>query len=112
VVVGCSHHDRNANYIDDQPGGQFGEVVAQRASFDLSCSRDKIQIQSIGGDSFGAIGCGQKASYTCVCMWHSWSTCTKPLCELDGHSRPVPSPSGNAPAIEYSSPAPTPGAKL
>lgn len=115
VAVGCHHHDdKNANYIDDQPGGQFGELVAQRASFDMSCSRDQITVQQIGGDSFGATGCGQKASYNCICMWHSWGTCTKPLCELDGHSRPAPSasPSTNAPAVEYSTPAPTPGAKL
>ena len=115
VAVGCNHHDdKNANYIDDQPGGQFGEVVAQRASFDLSCSRDKLTVQSIGGDAFGVTGCNQKASYNCICMWHSWSTCTKPVCELNSHMRQVPATSttGNAPAVEYSTPAAAPGTKL
>lgn len=114
VAIGCHHHDdKNANYIDDQPGGQFGEVVAQRAVFDLSCSRDKLTVQPIGGDAFGVTGCNQKASYNCICMWHSWSTCTKPVCELNSHSQaPTSSPSNTAPAVEYSNPTPTPGAKL
>lgn len=105
--IGCNHRDdRNANYVDDQPGGQFGEVVAQRASFDLSCPRDKLTVQGIGGDSFGATGCGQKASYTCICMYHVWSECTKPLCQLDGHSRPVPNATSNEPAVTYSAATP------
>ncbi len=112
VVVGCGHSDRNANYVDDQPGGQFGDVVSQRASFDLSCPRDKIAVEEIGGDSFGATGCGQKASYTCICMYHVWSECTKPLCQMDAHSRPAPAATSTAPAIEYSAPASAPGTKL
>jgi hypothetical protein len=115
VAIGCHHHDdRNANYVDDQPGGQFGEVVAQRATFDLSCSRDQITVQPIGGDAFGVTGCNQKASYNCICMWHSWSTCTKPVCELNSHMghAPATSPSTTAPAIEYSNPPSAPGTKL
>jgi hypothetical protein len=108
TFIGCSHHDRNANYVDDQPGGQFGDVVSQRASFDLSCPRDQIAVQEIGGDSFGATGCGQKASYTCICMYHVWTTCTKPLCQMDSHSRAAPSATSAAPApaITYSAPTP------
>jgi hypothetical protein len=113
VAIGCHHHDdKNANYVDDQPGGQFGEVVAQRASFDLSCPRDKLSVQGIGGDSFGATGCGQKASYTCICMYHVWSECTKPLCQMDAHSRQAPATTSTAPAVEYSTPASAPGTKL
>ena len=117
ALVGCHHHDdANAHYVDDQPGGQFGEVAAQRATFDLSCPRERLTVQQIGGDSFGVTGCGQKASYTCVCMWHSWSECTKPLCQLDGAQRAPANAAAksNEPAIQYSpapsaSPAPVPG---
>jgi hypothetical protein len=45
------------------------EVIRKRAAFDLACPDDKLQIVQVETDSsgwvktFGAIGCGQRASY-------------------------------------------------
>jgi hypothetical protein len=52
----------------------------------MSCQN--VLVQNIGGDSYGVTGCGKKASYTCVCMYHVMATCTQPVCTLDGASTP------------------------
>jgi hypothetical protein len=62
--------------------GAFRSTVQQRAAFDMGCQQ--IDVQNIGGDSYGVIGCGKKASYTCVCMYSVMGSCTKPVCTLDG----------------------------
>ncbi len=36
--------------------------VQQRAAFDLVCD-DAIRVQELGRDTYGAIGCGRRASY-------------------------------------------------
>jgi len=65
----------------------FRSTVTQRAAFDMSCK--DVSVQNIGGDSYGVLGCDRKASYTCVCMYHVWFSCTKPVCTLDGTSNPA-----------------------
>ena len=76
----------------------FPETVHKRAAFDLGCPAEQVQVLDIGGSSYGATGCGKKASYTCVCMWHVWSDCTKVACTLDGATDPAapPPPAGGA----------------
>ena len=37
--------------------------VKDRASFDFQCDKNEITVQKIGVSSFGASGCGTKASY-------------------------------------------------
>ena len=37
--------------------------VKDRAAFDLQCDKADITVQKIGISSFGATGCGKKASY-------------------------------------------------
>jgi hypothetical protein len=47
-------------------GGQEIAVL-QRATFDLGCQRDQISVQRLGppgrAATYGALGCGKKASY-------------------------------------------------
>ena len=64
-------------------------AVKERAAFDFSCDQDAITVQNIGGDSFGAEGCGQKGSY--VCLRDGWGEIT---CVMDAHhtSRPQMEP--------------------
>jgi hypothetical protein len=64
----------------------FRSTVAKRASFDMSCQQ--VAVENIGGDSFGATGCEKKASYSCMCMYHVWFSCTQAVCALDGTSAP------------------------
>jgi hypothetical protein len=66
----------------------FRSTVAKRASFDMGCQQ--VSVQNIGGDSFGATGCERKASYSCVCTYHVWFSCTQAGCALDGASAPPP----------------------
>jgi hypothetical protein len=73
LVAGCAT-------MDDA----FRSTVSKRAAFDMSC-RD-VTVQNIGGDSYGVSGCGEKASYTCVCLYHVGLSCTQPVCTLDGTS--------------------------
>jgi hypothetical protein len=66
----------------------FRSTVQQRATFDMGCQQ--VTVQNIGGDSYGALGCGKKASYTCVCMYSVMGSCTKPACTLDGADQNKP----------------------
>jgi hypothetical protein len=38
-------------------------VVKKQAAFDLQCSEDQIQVVQLADVSFGASGCGRRASY-------------------------------------------------
>ena len=55
-----------------------GGTVKDRAAFDLDCPKDKIEVTNIGGTSYGASGCGKKATYTCNGTWGTFGvTCLK-----------------------------------
>ena len=41
------------------------KVTKQKAAFDLECPKEKIKVTRISQTSYGAIGCGKKAQYTC-----------------------------------------------
>jgi hypothetical protein len=45
--------------------GYEGDAVAERAKVDLGCRW--ITVVHLGGDDFGADGCGLQATYTVVC---------------------------------------------
>ena len=79
VVLGCIAGCAGSEDI-------FRSTVTKRASFDMSCQQ--VAVQNIGGDSFGALGCERKASYSCVCTYHVWFSCTQAVCTLDGASAP------------------------
>ena len=68
----------------------FHQAVAQRAAFDLGCSSAQTDVQPIGGSSYGASGCGKKASYSCICAYSVMGSCTQPVCTLDGAGRANP----------------------
>lgn len=40
-------------------------VVRARAATDLACPRSSLDVQGVGGASFAATGCGQRALYSC-----------------------------------------------
>ena len=48
--------------------------VKERASFDFQCDKKDIAVQKIGVTSFGATGCGKKASYVGIT-----SDCSSPF---------------------------------
>jgi hypothetical protein len=53
--------------------GKFGkrvnmeEEVLRRAPFDLEYKREEIVVTKLGANTFGATGCGKKASYVVIC---------------------------------------------
>ena len=52
------------------------DLVRQRAVFDLGCN-SQINVVELGnGDTFGATGCGNKASYIVKCESNYASSCT------------------------------------
>ncbi|MES1187195.1 MAG: hypothetical protein ABUL60_25490 [Myxococcales bacterium] len=69
-------------------------LVRQRAAFDLSC-KEPINVVELGnGDTFGATGCGNKATYVVKCTGNTATSCTAFL-----NSEPKPGqPSPQAPA--------------
>ena len=42
-------------------------TVTKQAAFDLNCPEGQIQVQEITSHNYGAVGCGQKASYLASC---------------------------------------------
>jgi hypothetical protein len=85
LVVGCAARDGSPRTPPNAVA--FQTTVQQRASFDLSCPSEQLAVQPIGGNSYGATGCGQKVSYSCICAWSSWGKCTQPVCSLDGEAK-------------------------
>jgi hypothetical protein len=61
----------------------FQNSVQTRAAFDLSCPAEQLVVTELNASTFGAVGCGKKASYNCLCMFYSWGRCTKPVCSAD-----------------------------
>jgi hypothetical protein len=86
---GCAR-DRAARREKAPRPDRFVETVTERAPFDLSCPVAEVQVVKLSGASLGATGCGRRASYTCLCTYHVWFTCTQALCSLDGASLPPP----------------------
>ena len=43
------------------------ESVKKRAAYDFKCPVEQITLDDLGGDTIGARGCGQQASYVEVC---------------------------------------------
>lgn len=65
----------------------FQSAVMKRAPFDLSCDGQAVHIEDLGNDTFGVTGCEKKATYVCLCGFHAFGKCTKPLCEMDAVSQ-------------------------
>ena len=45
------------------------DAVMSRAPFDLDCPKESIQVQELGDRTFGAEGCGRKATYVTNRCW-------------------------------------------
>lgn len=44
----------------------YADALKERAGFDLVCSEEQITVAELGGDAYGAVGCGRRASYIYV----------------------------------------------
>jgi hypothetical protein len=103
LTSACHHGER----VREQREDPFQQAIFSRVQFDMGCPAGQFQIMDIGGSSYGVIGCGRRASYTCLCMYHVWTTCTQPLCQLNG--APIDDPSAViAPPPPAYAPAPPP----
>lgn len=59
-------------------------LVESRAKFDLDCK--DVAVSELGNDTFGARGCGQRATYVVVCTGGSART---DLCNAVSDTAPV-----------------------
>ncbi len=46
--------------------GSFGQIVKERAAFDLNCPAEQLKVTELPGKAYGAEGCNQRVSYTCT----------------------------------------------
>jgi hypothetical protein len=46
--------------------GYYAEALKERATFDLACPEQELTVTELGGDAYGATGCGKRASYIYV----------------------------------------------
>ena len=100
------HHDGTGVQSEERRDQPFVDAIYQRAQFDLGCAPGQFNLFDIGASSYGVVGCGKRASYTCLCMYHVWTTCTQPLCQMNG--APISDP--NAVVTTGAGVALTPGA--
>ncbi len=56
LIQGCST-------VDYDPLAYFQQAGIGKASYELGCAKDKLDVVSLGGASYGVIGCGKKAIY-------------------------------------------------
>jgi hypothetical protein len=54
-------------------------AVLSRASFDLDCPTEQLRVQGLGGRSYGAAGCGARATYVLEGMCATEGNCTAVL---------------------------------
>jgi hypothetical protein len=87
-------------------------IVKKQAAFDLQCSEDKIQVVQLADVSYGAAGCGRRASYipeSRYCSADQLESRAKDVCTAvvanmassnapDGRSSDGKSSGGNSPA--------------
>ena len=106
--TGCARHRPAERQPREPRPDKFIETVRARAPFDLSCSGEQITIVQLGQTALGAEGCGRRTSYSCLCTFHVWFTCTQALCALDGAATTSPGPSPGSPPPSPQSPDGTP----
>lgn len=79
----------------------FSTTVLQRAGFDLQCNQ-RVGLVRMSENAIGAVGCGRRATYTCLCLWHVWTKCTKAACTVDMIAQSVaPPPPPSSPVDPY-----------
>jgi len=65
---GC---DKLWRYVSPPGGNTEGTdvkaIITKQATFDLSCSAEQLEFSTLNADTFGAEGCGKKASYILDC---------------------------------------------
>ena len=65
---GC---DKLWRYVSPPGGHTEGTdvkaLITKQAAFDLSCGADRVKLSALNADTFGAEGCGKKASYILAC---------------------------------------------
>jgi len=59
----------------------YENAVRKRATFDLDCPKEQLEIEKLGVGTYGVRGCGRKASYVCPT---NTSQCV--LDSIDGHA--------------------------
>jgi hypothetical protein len=86
AAAGCASDraGRGGDRHKQQHVDKFVETVTSRAPFDLSCPAAEVQVVKLGEAAIGATGCGRQTSYSCLCTYHVFFTCTAALCSLDG----------------------------
>jgi hypothetical protein len=73
-------------------------VVQQRATNELSCPKEKLQVQQLGGTSFKATGCGMTATYTC--LGGNFASPYDAICTREGNVAPVSGPTATGPPAQ------------
>jgi hypothetical protein len=79
---------------------QASNVARTRGAHDLQCAESDVKVQSIGGDSYEAVGCGKKMIYNCV------SSQNKPTTNLFGKPNPAGGGPANFTCVPENTPAP------
>ncbi|HEX4457796.1 MAG TPA: hypothetical protein VIA18_07485 [Polyangia bacterium] len=70
LFAGCAASNEEANGAPQEPKGVWAGQAKDRASFDMNCPKEQIQLSYIkkadfsGGPVFGARGCNKRASYS------------------------------------------------
>lgn len=57
--------------------------ISDRAAYSLSCSSDRVKLESLGDDRYVATGCGRISSYRCACAGGNSFSRSAPTCRAE-----------------------------
>jgi hypothetical protein len=90
ALVGCTEYE-------------VPPAVFQRAAHEFDCPEDVVRAENIGGTTYVARGCGQRATYTChaanVGTYREEEVCIRESVEQDPESAPTEAPPRPPPGL-------------
>jgi len=63
TTIAASLSIQGCSTVDYDPLVYFQQVGIGVAVYELECAKDKLDVVSLGGASYGVMGCGKKAIY-------------------------------------------------
>ncbi len=63
ITIAASLSIQGCSTVNYDPLEYFQKVGIGVAVYELECAKDKLDVVSLGGASYGVMGCGKKAIY-------------------------------------------------
>ena len=92
ILAACSRSGHEPETPQRSPNELWLQEVRARAPFDMNCEESRVELQMLSmgrnGATIGALGCGEKLTYTCICNFWNFTRCDGATCVLDQANLP------------------------